>query len=102
MGTQAEYEEQFQVKCAVDNDSEIFLRRLEQGQSAEEFISSIPGSFAATWLKDGRLFAGRNARRPLWRCYAHGAIWYASTSDIFQRSGFLQAAEIAAGIEQAT
>lgn len=101
MGTKAEYEAAFDVTCAVDNDSEIFLRRLEQGRAAEQFIAEMTGSFAAVWLKDGRLHAGRNARRPLWRCEAYGATWYASTGDIFRRAGFPAAHEVSVGVEVA-
>jgi glutamine phosphoribosylpyrophosphate amidotransferase len=88
MGTKPEFEADFGVTCASDNDGEVFLRRLEGGEPADAFIRRINGSFAGVWLRDGRLYAGRNARRPLWRCYAHGAWWYASTADIFRRAGF--------------
>lgn len=88
MGTKEEYEAAFNVKCSVDNDSEIFLQRLVAGEDPLEFIRTITGSFAATWLRDNTLFAGRNARRPLWKCKAFGAMWYASTRDIFYRAGF--------------
>lgn len=101
MSLKAEYEAEFGVTCSVDNDSEIFLRKLEQGVDATEFIKSITGSFAATWLQDGKLFAGRNERRPLWKCVAYGAKWYASTEDIFKRAGFVGAEPVAVGVEQA-
>lgn len=101
MGTKTEYEAEFGVSCAVDNDSEIFLRKLEQGMDAAEFIQSITGSFAATWLADGKLYAGRNARRPLWKCVVYGAKWYASTEDIFRRAGFVGAEPVAVGVEVA-
>jgi len=67
MGTKDEYEAAFKVRCLVDNDSEIFLQRLAQGQSAIDFINEVSGSFAAVWLQNGHLYAGRNARRPLCR-----------------------------------
>lgn len=95
MGTKAEYEAAFGVTTIVDNDSEIFLQRLKHGQTAHEFIAELTGSFAAVWLQDGKLWAGRNARRPLWVCVAHGAVWYASTQDIFKRAGFEGAVELA-------
>lgn len=88
MGTKEEFETAFNVQCEVDNDSEVFLQRLVGGQDALDFIKGITGSFAATWLDGERLFAGRNARRPLWKCKAFGALWYASTRDIFYRAGF--------------
>jgi glutamine phosphoribosylpyrophosphate amidotransferase len=101
MGAKAEYEAEFGVTCTVDNDSEIFLQKLKQGVDAATFIMEIKGSFAATWLSDGRLYAGRNARRPLWKCQQHGALWYASTEDIFRRAGFVGAEPVAVGVEQA-
>lgn len=94
MGTKAEYEAAFGVETIADNDSEIFLQRLKQGQDASAFIDEIAGSFAAVWLKDGKVWAGRNSRRPLWTCVAHGAVWYASTRDIFSRAGFDGAVEV--------
>lgn len=94
MGTKEEFEQAFGVKCLVDNDSEVFLQRLAAGETAEEFISGITGSFAATWLIGDRLFAGRNARRPLWKCQEYGAVWYASTQDIFDRAGFPPAEQL--------
>lgn len=88
MGTKEEFELRYQVKCEADNDGEIFLRKCQQGESPSKFINKIEGSFAATWLKGGQLYAGRNARRPLWGCEAYGAVWFASTRDIFRRAGF--------------
>jgi glutamine phosphoribosylpyrophosphate amidotransferase len=88
MGTKTEFEATFGVTCAVDNDSEVFLRRLEQGQTPSEFLAEISGSFAATWLKDERLYAARNPRRPLYRSEEFGGVWFASTADIFRRAGF--------------
>ena len=99
MGTKEEFEKAFNVVCEVDNDSEIFLQRLHGGQDADEFILTIKGSFAATLLVAGELFAGRNARRPLWKCLQHDALWYASTRDIFLRAGFHDPVEIPVGVE---
>ena len=92
MGRKSEYEYKFEVKCEVDNDAEIFLRRMEKGELSETFINRITGSFAATWIDSdkGTLFSARNERRPLWKCVEQGAIWIASTKDIFQRAGFIQ------------
>jgi glutamine phosphoribosylpyrophosphate amidotransferase len=88
-GIKEEFEAEYDVKCDVDNDGEVFLRCLEKGEKAEEFLYRIPGSFAGVWLdSQGRLWAGCNARRPLWRKEHLGAIWYASTRDIFVRAGF--------------
>tara|TARA_R110000824_G_scaffold1386_6_gene7049 strand:- start:1262 stop:1933 length:672 start_codon:yes stop_codon:yes gene_type:complete len=89
MGTKQEYEQAFDVYCTVDNDAEIFLRCLEKDQDASNFINTVEGSFAGVWITaEQGLFAVRNARRPLWVCKEWGAIWIASTRDIFLRSGF--------------
>jgi glutamine phosphoribosylpyrophosphate amidotransferase len=101
MGTKAEYEAQFDVQCTVDNDSEIFLRCLERGETPEAFLDRLSGSFAGVWLRDGVLYAGRNPRRPLWKCHSYGAMWYASTEDIFRRAGFFGPEPVAVGAEVA-
>lgn len=108
MGTKEEYETEFDVTCSVDNDSEIFLRKIVDAQTpedvlrkAEEFVGSIQGSFAGTFIAKRRLFAGRNSRRPLWKCVEYGAKWYASTEDIFHRAGFSGAEPVPVGFEVA-
>jgi glutamine phosphoribosylpyrophosphate amidotransferase len=99
MGTKEEFEEDWEVKCETDNDGEIFLRRLEKGDTPEGFFKQLAGSFAGVWLKDKDLWAGRNARRPLWKCIQYGALWYASTQDIFKRAGFEGMTEVPVGVE---
>lgn len=94
MGTKQEFEAAFGVTCQADNDSEVFLRRLEQGQSASAFLLEATGSIAVVWLQDGHLWAGRNERRPLWYAEEFGAIWFASTADIFHRAGFTKVSSV--------
>jgi len=94
MGTKAEFEAAFGVTCDTDNDGEVFLRLLAQGEKPEEVLRSLSGSFAGVWLDSGALLAGRNARRPLWRAHALGAHWYASTRDIFRRAGIADVREV--------
>jgi asparagine synthetase B (glutamine-hydrolysing) len=97
MGTKAEFEAVYHIQCGADNDGEIFLRR---SCSAEEFIQNMSGSFAGVWLDEaGKLWAGRNARRPLWKVTAYGARWYASTADIFRRAGFAGMLPVPVGVE---
>lgn len=99
MGTKAEYEAWFNVECESDNDGEIFVRKMKAGVSPEEFVSSsLTGSFAGVWLRDGFLYALRNERRPLWLCLWQEAIWFASTKDIFQRAGFEDPTELEPGM----
>lgn len=93
MGTKKEFETAFQVKCEVDNDGEVFLRCMERGEDPAQFVNDISGSFAGVWMEQRepmgpKMFAIRNSRRPLWRCQEFGAVWLASTRDIFIRAGF--------------
>jgi asparagine synthetase B (glutamine-hydrolysing) len=88
MATKPEFEAEFGVQCEVDNDGEVFLRCLQRGEAPQAFLARLAGSFAGVWLEDGVLCAARNERRPLWRCVAYGAAWWASTRDIFRRAGF--------------
>lgn len=88
MKLKAEFEAEFGVKCLADNDGEIFLRKLEQGQAAEEFLAGTPCSFAGAWLnKHGELFVARNEERPLHRWEKDGNSIYCSTEDIGLRAG---------------
>lgn len=89
MGTREEFNRDFQVSCEGENDGEVFLRRMEKGEHPGVFLSRLSGSFAGCWFDEqGVLWAGRNKRRPLWRCYYLGAYWFASTLDILRRAGF--------------
>lgn len=106
MGTKEEFEAAFSVQCQSDNDGEVFLRLIADAADpndlrarAEQVLDMFTGSFAGVWLAYGKLFAGRNARRPLWKCDAYGARWYASTGDIFRRAGFPLATEMRVGVE---
>lgn len=91
MGTKAEFEAAFHVACVSDNDGEVFVRRVLDGESAEAFLARLRGSFAGVWLDGTRLYAARNERRPLWHTYGYGGEWYASTRDVFERAGFQDA-----------
>lgn len=98
MGTKEQYESAFDVECQVDNDAEIFPRRLEKGDDPLDFVSRISGSFAGVWLdrmNGNHLYAVRNSRRPLYRLEEDGAVWYGSTKDIFHRAGFTKPTEVA-------
>ena len=97
MKTKEEYEAEFNIKCNVDNDGEIFLR--QELCSDAEFIRDMKGSFAGCILENGTLYVGRNARRPLWKCWYLEAWWYASTADIFKRADFPQPTEVPIGVE---
>lgn len=96
MGTKTEFEKEFDVVCESDNDGEIFLRLLERGIDAQTLLSTMSGSFAGVWLVDDVLHAARNSRRPLWMSKAHGAVWFASTRDIFKRAGVTDVCKVSA------
>lgn len=107
MGTRDEFEKVFDVECETENDGEVFLRSAlkwsnQRGSLLEgwqNFLNDMTGSFAGCWLYNGVLFAGRNLRRPLWRNFYCGATWYASTRDIFLRSGFPEPEQVEVGVE---
>jgi len=88
MGLKSEFEESFGVRCDSDNDGEVFLRRLDAGDSASRFLIDLRGSFSGLWIRDGLVMAATNGHRPLWRCEESGGVWYASTRDIFRRASF--------------
>jgi glutamine phosphoribosylpyrophosphate amidotransferase len=85
MKPKAEYEKQFGVNCISDNDAEIFLRKIQQG-NIEEFINTQGISIASVFIYRDKLWAVRNAKRPLWTFQANGAVFFASTQDIIQRA----------------
>lgn len=116
MGTREEFSREFGVECETYNDGEVFLRLLEKYQRQHDApmegddllgrhlairdacVASVlrdigGGSFAGCWLEGGVLHAVRNERRPLWSWHHLGAIWYASTLDIFLRAGFPKSGE---------
>jgi glutamine phosphoribosylpyrophosphate amidotransferase len=114
MGTKEEFEKAFGVHCDTDNDGEVFLRLIEQMEARHapvvfprealpgvytDIINTLEGSFAGCWVVDGSLYAGRNARRPLWRNFHLDATWYASTRDIFRRAGFPEPEAVEVGVE---
>lgn len=110
MGTKEEFEAAFDVQCETDNDGEVFLRLVESVgllhpsdhiERAKRTLGGFTGSFAGVWLHNGYLYAGRNARRPLWSCEAFGGKFYASTRDIFRRAGFPEPQQVVVGVELA-
>jgi len=120
MGTKPEFEKEFGVQCTTDNDGEVFLRMLAKADEtaegdgtrsahddAEHILNVMDQqshiSFAGCWLDlQGRLWAARNERRPLWRASILDATWYASTRDIFLRAGFPEPTELQPGVELAS
>lgn len=97
MKTRDEFNTEFGVQCESDNDGEILVRKILAGESPSEFVREMIGSFAGLWLRDTALYALRNERRPLWASEVHGAVWLASTRDIFARAGVSGAIEMPVG-----
>lgn len=94
MSPRNEYEKEYNIKCHTDNDSEIFLQLLLQGKNPEEIINSIGGSCAVVWLVDNKVYAIRNAHRPLHYFKKDNAIFVCSTADIAYRAVGVKTEEI--------
>lgn len=86
MRSKAQWEEEYQKKFRTDNDAEIFLNWIAEDKDPVEFIKQKPCSFAGLYLKSGQAFALRNKNRPMWLLRSQGAIFIASTRDIFLRT----------------
>ena len=87
MGTKEEMEARFGFKMESYNDGELFLNAIKKGEEPNAFIRSTHGSFAGLWFdKERRMWALRNIKRPLWWAKYKGAIYIASTVDIFRRA----------------
>jgi glutamine phosphoribosylpyrophosphate amidotransferase len=78
-----EIEAEYDTVLQGDNDGYLLIEKYTD----QDFVRKSNITFAAVGLKDGSLFAIRNSRRPLWYAETTGAKVYASTRDIFIRSG---------------
>jgi glutamine phosphoribosylpyrophosphate amidotransferase len=95
MKPKEEYEQEYDIKCYTENDSEVFLRLLEKGNSPESIIKKIGGSCAVVWLDiDKNVFAIRNKDRPLHYFIKDKAAFVCSTADIAQRALKVKTKEI--------
>lgn len=94
MKTKKEYEIEYQSKYQTENDGEIVLDKYISGENLEEFLSLSKFSFAGLLLQKNKLVAIRNQRRPLWISEFNGMSLFASTKDIFKRSGVILANEL--------
>lgn len=89
MKTKDEFEKDFNVKCNVDNDTEIFLQLIKKGKTVKDILLENPNcSFAGIFLSDKEMFAIRNNKRPLYYFNYDGALFIVSTADIAKRGGF--------------
>jgi glutamine phosphoribosylpyrophosphate amidotransferase len=88
--TKQEMEEEYKIKLVADNDGYILLNKYED----LDFISKRNISFAMVGLKDKKLFALRNANRPLHIHKGNDFVVLASTKDILNRSGLNDTEEL--------
>lgn len=75
----------WEYKTETLNDSELILRCIEAGDHPLE--SYKDRSMAVVAIEEDRLHAYRNHERPLWRAERWNGYIFASTRDIFTRSG---------------
>jgi glutamine phosphoribosylpyrophosphate amidotransferase len=88
--TKPEYEQKYGIKCTSDNDTEIFLRKLEHGVPIPEFVKQNPDcSFAGVYIKKGNntIFGYRNNKRPLYKGKYKNVLYIVSTLDTIRRAG---------------
>lgn len=88
--TKPEFEQKYGVKCVSDNDTEIFLRKMEQGITIPSFVKANPDcSFAGVYIKHGdeRIFGYRNNKRPLYKGQYKSCSYIVSTLDTIRRAG---------------
>ena len=87
MRTKQEMEQHYGIEMETDNDGEILLRLCgSDPDKIQEYVQNTTGSFAGLILtQDNTMYAVRNKNRPLWALNHSGAVFYASTRDIFKR-----------------
>lgn len=86
--TKPDYEKEYGETYVTENDGEIFLRKVADGDNYVDFVARGRFSFAGAWLNpDGEILALRNHRRPLYSATFEGGAFIASTEDIFRRVG---------------
>ena len=87
MGTKEEMELKYDIKMNTDNDGEILIKKCgSDKEKIKRFVEDTTGSFAGLILtRSNELLAIRNPNRPLWKLNHEGAVYFASTRDIFKR-----------------
>lgn len=87
MATKKEMETEFNVKLSSENDSEIFLRKLEQDIPIKDTLEKYPAcSYAGIVLKDNKITGIRNNKRPLYYGEFGNCKYFISTYDSIQRA----------------
>jgi glutamine phosphoribosylpyrophosphate amidotransferase len=87
--TKAEYSALYGKAYTTENDGEIVLRKLLDGDDWAGFVKRGKFSFAGLTLAGGQAVAMRNDRRPMWSGRYGGGVFVASTEDIMWRAGDL-------------
>ncbi len=82
-GTKAEMEQEFGMTLPADNDGHVLAARLFD----DEFLKRPKITYAAVYMKGGKVCAIRNGLRPLWVTNAKVYNLAASTFDILDRAG---------------
>ena len=78
-----EIEVEYGVEMPSDNDGHVLLQKYKD----KSFRATQKVTYAAIGLADGKLFALRNSKRPLWQSVGSKVTLFASTKDVFVRSG---------------
>jgi glutamine phosphoribosylpyrophosphate amidotransferase len=86
--TKLEMENEYEIELFGDNDGYILLNKFNNIQFIQSNIT-----FALVGLKNNKLFALKNRKRPLW-LYENDCILLTSTEDIMKRSGITNSKEI--------
>lgn len=86
-------EKEYGIKMPSDNDGHVLLQKYTD----KTFRNAQKPTFASVGINDGRLFGLRNNKRPLWKSVGLNATIFASTKDIFNRSGIDECELIRAG-----
>jgi glutamine phosphoribosylpyrophosphate amidotransferase len=89
-----EIEAEYGIKMPSDNDGHVLLQKYKD----KSFRASQKVTYAAIGLADGKLFALRNSKRPLWQSVGSKASLFASTKDVFVRSGVKNCDLIQSGV----
>jgi glutamine phosphoribosylpyrophosphate amidotransferase len=87
MGTKAEMEERHGVDLLSENDGELFLQKIADGENVADWVVTGGFSFAGAYLSGGEVRLLRNERRPLVWAKVGGVRVAASTADIMSRAG---------------
>ena len=87
--------EKWAYKCQTANDSELLFRYIKEHSNLDNIEQKFKDlSYATVWIENGQLNAKRNGLRPLWKYCSSDVEIYASTKDILERSGYIDASPI--------